>query len=114
MYIDIGKAAEQFQTKMITLLTKLGFQASLRAEGFAFFPGKEDGWKALPSIRLTRAEGVLTTRVHASDMLTMNNARAINATPEEAYQRIMRGIVEAKRLYDEYGKKATYVSVKNV
>jgi hypothetical protein len=114
LYIDIGKAAEQFQAKMITLLTKLGFQVSLRAEGFAFFPGKEEGWKSLPSIRLTRAEGVLTTRVHASDMLTTNNARAINATPEEAYQRIMSGIVEVKKLYDEYAKKATYVSVKNV
>jgi hypothetical protein len=111
MYIDIGGKAGQFQTKMVTLLAKLGFQASPRAEGLAFFPGEEEGWKRLPSIRLTRAEGALTMRVHASDTLTTYNAGAVNSTPDDVYQRIMRGIVEAQKLYNEYGGKATYVSV---
>jgi hypothetical protein len=113
MYIDIGGKAGQFQTKMVGLLAKLGFQASPRAEGFAFFPGEEGGWVKLPSIRLTRAEGVLTMRVHASDTLTTYNAGAVNSTPEDVYQRIMRGIVEAEKLYTEYGKKAAHVSVTN-
>ena len=113
MYIDVGGKAGQFQTKMVTLLTKLGFQASPRAEGFAFFPGEEEGWKALPSIRLTRAEGALTTRVHASDTLTKRNAVAVNSTPEDVYQRIMAGIVEAEKLYNEHGKKAAHVFVTN-
>jgi hypothetical protein len=111
MYIDIGGKAEQFQTKMVTLLAKLGFQASPRAEGFAFFPGEEEGWKRLPSIRLTRAEGALTMRVHASDTLTTYNTSAVNSTPDDVYQRIMSGIVEAEKLYNEYGKKGTYMSV---
>jgi hypothetical protein len=111
MYIDTGGKAAQFQTRMVALLAKLGFQASLRAEGFAFFLGEEEGWKRLPSIRLTRAEGALTMRVHASDTLTTYNAGAVDSTPDEVYQRIMRGIVEAENLYNEYGKKAAYVSV---
>jgi len=111
LYIDIGGKAEQFQTKMVALLAKLGFQASPRAEGFAFFPGGEDGWKRLPSIRLTRAEGALTMRIHASDTLTTHNASAVNSTPDNVYQRIMSGIVEAEKLYSEYGKKGTYMSV---
>jgi len=113
MYIDIGGKAEQFQRKMITLLVKLGFQASPRAEGFAFFPGEEEGWRRLPSIRLTRAEGVLTMMVHATDTLSTYNAGAVNSTPDDVYQRIMRGIVEAEKLYNEYGKKAAYVHVMN-
>jgi len=111
MYIDIGEKAREFQTKIVTLLTKLGFQASPRAEGFAFFPGDEQGWKRLPSIRLTRAGGVLITTVHASDALTTYNAAAVSSTPVDIYQRIMNGIVEAGKLYEEYGKKAAYVSV---
>jgi hypothetical protein len=111
MYIDVGGKAEQFQTKMVTVLAKIGFQASPRAEGLAFFPGEEDGWKRLPSIRLTRAEGALTMRVHASDTLTAYNAGAVSSTPNDVYQRIMSGIVEAEKLYNEYGKKASYVSV---
>jgi hypothetical protein len=113
MYIDIGRKAGQFQAKMVTLLVKLGFQASPRAEGFAFFPGEEEGWKRLPSIRLTRAEGALTMMVHATDTLTTYNAGAVNSTPDDVYQRIMRGIVEAEKLYNQYGKKAAYVSVMN-
>ena len=111
MYIDAGGKAGQFQTKMGTLLAKLGFHASPRAEGFAFFVGEEDGWKRLPNIRLTRAEGALTMSVHASDTLTTYNAGAVNSTPLDVYQRIMRGIVQAEKLYNEYGKKGTYVSV---
>jgi hypothetical protein len=111
MYIDVGGKAGQFQTKMIAFLAKLGFQASPRAEGFAFFPGDEEGWKRLPSIRLTKAEGVLTVKVHASDTLTIHNTAAVNFTPDEVYQRIMLGIVEAEKLYNEYSKKASYVSV---
>jgi hypothetical protein len=111
MCIDVGGKAGQFQAKMVTFLEKLGFQASVRAEGFAFFPGKEEGWKRLPSIRLTRTEGVLTVNVHASDTLTTYNAGAVNSTPDEVYQRIMLGMVEAEKLYNEYGKKASYVSV---
>jgi hypothetical protein len=111
MFIDVGGKAEQFETKMCTLLAKLGFQASPRAEGFAFFLGQEEGWKMLPSIRLTRAEGALTMMVHASDTLTAYNAGAVNSTPDDVYQRIMRGIVEAEKLYNEYGKKGAYVSV---
>ena len=113
MYIDIGNKAGQFQTKIVTLLTKLGFEASPRAEGFAFFPGKEDGWKRLPSIRLTRAGSVLTLRVHASDTLTTNNVSAVSSSPDDVYQRIMLGMIEAGKLYEEYGKKASYVSVTN-
>ena len=111
MYIDLGGKAGQFETKIVTILVKLGFQASPRAEGFAFFPGEEEGWKRLPSIRLTRAEGVLTMMVHATDTLTTYNAGAVNATPNDVYQRIMRGIVEAEKLYNEYGKNAAYMSV---
>jgi hypothetical protein len=111
MSIDIGGKAEQFETRMVGVLTKLGFQASPRAEGFAFFPGAEDGWKRLPSIRLTKAESVLTMRVHASDTLTTFNTSAVSSTPNDVYQRIMSGIVEAEKLYNEYGKKASYMSI---
>ena len=111
MYIDAGRKAEEFQTEMVTRLVKLGFQASPRAEGFAFFPGREEGWKRLPNIRLTRVESTITMRVHASDTLTAPNAGAVNSTPADVYQRILNGIVEAEKLYNEYGKKATYVSV---
>jgi hypothetical protein len=111
MYIDIEEKAEEFQRKIVSLLTKLGFQASPRAEGFAFFPGEEPGWKGLPSIRLTRTRGVLTMGVHASDTLTALNAGAVNSTPVDVYQRIMNGMVQAGKLYEEYGKKATHMSV---
>ena len=111
MYIDVRGKGEQFQTRMVALLAKLGFQGSPRAEGFAFFPGEQEGWKRLPSIRLTRAESVVTMMVHASDMLTTYNASAVNSTPDEVYQRIMAGIVEAEKLCNEYGKKDTDVSI---
>ena len=111
MYIDVGGESGQFQTKMVTLLAKLGFHASPRAEGLAFFPGEEEGWKRLPSIRLTRAESAITVMVHASDTLTTYNASAVNSTPNDVYQRIMAGIVEAEKLYNEYGKKASDVSI---
>jgi hypothetical protein len=111
MYIDVGGKGEQFQTKMVALLAKLGFQASPRAEGFAFFSGEQEGWKRLPSIRLTRAESAITMMVHASDTLTTYNASAVNSTPDDVYQRIMVGVVEAEKLYNEYGKKATDVSI---
>jgi hypothetical protein len=111
MHIDVGGKGGQFQTEMIALLAKLGFKASPRAEGIAFFPGEEEGWKRLPSIRLTRAESGLIVRVHASDTLTPSNASAVHSTPADVYQRIMDGIAEAEKLYNEYGKKATYVSV---
>ena len=111
MYIDVGEKAGEFQKKTVALLTKLGFHASPRAEGFAFFPGEEHGWKGLPSIRLTRAGGVLTIRVHASDTLTVLNAGAVGSTPLEVYQRIIDGMVGAGKLYSEYGKKAAYVSI---
>jgi hypothetical protein len=111
MYIDIGEKAEEFQRKILSLLTKLGFQASPRAEGFAFFPGEEPGWKGLPSIRLTRTRSVLTMRVHASDTLTALNASAVNSTPVAVYERIMSGMVQAGKLYEEYGKKATHMSL---
>jgi hypothetical protein len=111
MYIDVGRKGGQFQTEMITLLAKLGFDASPRAEGFAFFPGDEEGWKRLPSLRLTRAENTFTMRIHASDTLTTYNANAVYSTPADVYERIMHGIVEAEKLYNEYGKKATHVSV---
>ena len=52
----------------------------------------------------------MTIRVHASDTLTAHNVAAVNSTPDGVYQRIMHGIVEAEKLYNEYGKKA-YVSV---
>ena len=110
MYIDIRKA-EEFQRKIASLLTEFGFHASLRAEGFAFFPGEEQAWKGLPSIRLTRNGSVLIMRVHASDTLTALNANAVSSTPDNVYRRIMDGLVQAKKLYQEYGKKATYVSV---
>ena len=111
MYIDIGGKAEEFQRKIVNLLTKLGFQASLRAEGIAFFPGEEQGWKGLPSIRLTRTGSVLIMRVHATDTLTELNASAVSSTPDDVYRRTMNGLVQAKKLYEEYGKKASYVSV---
>jgi len=111
MYIDIGEKAEEFQRKILSLLTKLGFQASPRAEGFAFFLGAEPGWKGLPSIRLTRTRSVLTMRVHASDTLTALNAGAVNSTPFEVYQRIMKGMVHAGKLYEEHAKKAAHMSV---
>jgi hypothetical protein len=110
MYIST-KGAGQFQTKMVALFAKLGFHASPRAEGFAFFPGQEEGWKGLPSIRLTKTEGALIMSVHASDTLTARNAAAVNSTPDDVYQRIMHGIVEAEKLYNEYGKRAGYASV---
>ena len=111
MYIDVGGKAEEFQKKIVNLLTKLGFQASPRAEGFAFFPGEEPGWRRLPSIRLTRTQSVLTMLVHASDTLTAVNASAVNSTPGAVYERIMNGMVQAGRLYEEYGKKATHMSI---
>jgi hypothetical protein len=49
--------------------------------------------------------------VHASDTLTTDNASAVYSTPADVYQRIMHGIVEAEKLYNEYGKKATHVSI---
>jgi len=111
LYIDVGGRSGQFQTEMVTLLTQLGFQASHRVEGFAFFPGGDEGWKRLPSIRLTKARNVLTMSVHASDTLTTYNTAAVSSTPADVYQRIMHGILEAEKLYNEYGKKATFVSV---
>jgi hypothetical protein len=111
MYIDIGGKADEFQRKIVSLLTKLGFRASPRAEGLAFFPGEDPGWKGLPSIRLTRNGSVLTMRVHASDTLTVLNAGAVNSTPVDVYQRIMNGMVQAGKLYEEYGKKAAHMSV---
>jgi hypothetical protein len=111
MYIDVGGKAEEFQRKIVSLLTRLGFQASPRAEGFAFFPGGEPGWRRLPSIRLTRTQSVLTMMVHASDTLTAFNAGAVNSTPVDVYERIMNGMVQAGKLYEEYGKKAAHMSV---
>ena len=111
LYIDIGGKAEEFQRKLVTLLTELGFHASLRAEGLAFFPGEEQRWKGLPSIRLTRIGNILTINVHASDTLTTLNANAVNSTPVDVYRRIMNGLVQAGKLYEEYGGKAAYVSV---
>jgi len=111
MYIDIGGKAEEFQRKTVSLLTKLGFTASPRAEGLAFFLGEEQEWKELPSIRLTRTGSVLTMRVHASDTLTMLNAEAVSSTPDDVYRRIMNGLVQAGKLYEEYRKKAAYVYV---
>ena len=111
MYIDIGRNAEAFQTKIVNLFTKLGFQASPRAEGFAFFPGVEEAWKRLPSIRLTKAGSVVTLRVHASDSLTTMNVGAVRSTPDAVYERIIEGMVAAGKLYKEQGKKASYVSV---
>jgi len=111
MYIDVGGKAEEFQRKVVSLFSKLDFQASPRAEGFAFFPGEEQGWKGLPSIRLTRNGGILTLKVHASDTLTAHNAGAVSSTPVVVYQRIMDGLVRAGKLYEEYGRKAAYVSV---
>jgi hypothetical protein len=111
LYIDIGGKVEELQRKLVNLLTKFGFQTSLRAEGLAFFPGNEQSWKGLPSIRLTRAGTVLVMRVHASDTLTTLNASTVNSTPVDVYRRIMNGLVQAGKLYQEYGRKATYVSV---
>ena len=111
MYIDVGGKAEEFQKKIVSVLTKLGFQASPRAEGFAFFPGEELGWRRLPSIRLARTQGVLTMMVHASDTLTALNAGAVNSTPVAVYERIMNGMVQAGKLYEEYGKKAAHMSL---
>jgi len=111
LYIDIGGKADEFQKKLVNALSKLGFQASIRAEGFAFFPGEEAGWKGLPSLRMTRNGGVLTTKVHASDMLTDLNARAVGSTPNDVYRRLMNGLVEAGRLYEMYSKKAAYASI---
>ena len=106
LYVDVGEKAEEFQGKIISILTKLGLQASPRAEGFAFFLGEEPGWKRLPSIRLTRTRGVFTVMIHASDTLTALNAGAVNSTPIDVYERIMNGIVQARKLYEEYGMKA--------
>jgi len=111
MYIDTGGKTEEFQRKLVSLLTEFGFQAARRAEGFAFFPGEEQAWKGLPSIRLTRAGTVLAMRVHATDTLTTLNASAVNSTPVDVYRRIMKGLVQAAKLYEEYGRKAAYVSV---
>ena len=111
MYIDIGGKADEFQKKLVNVLSKLGFQASIRAEGFAFFPGEELGWKGLPSLRMTRNGSVLTTKVHASDMLTDGNARAVGSTPIDVYRRLVDGLVEAGKLYEMYSKKATYASI---
>jgi hypothetical protein len=111
MYIDIGGKADEFQRKIVSLLTEFGFQASPRAEGFAFFAGEEPSWKWLPSIRLTRSGSVLTMKVHASDTLTALNAGAVNSTPVDVYQRIMNGMVQAGKLYEEYGKKAAHMFV---
>jgi len=111
MYIDIGGKAEEFQRKLVRRLTELGFQTSLRAEGFAFFPGEEPGWKGLPSIRLTRVGSVLTLGVHAGDTLTTFNASTVNSTPIAVYQRIMDALMQARNMYEEYGRKAAYVSV---
>jgi hypothetical protein len=111
MYIDTGGKADEFQRKMVKRLSKLGFQASIRAEGFAFFLGEEPGWKGLPSIRLTRNGSVLTVRIHASDTLTAVNSLAVGSEPIDVYLRIMKGLVEAWRLYEEYGKKAAYASI---
>ena len=111
MYIDVGGKAEEFQKKIVGVLTKLGFQASPRAEGFAFFPGEELSWRRLPSIRLTRTQGVLTMMVHASDTLTTINAGLVNSTPVAVYERIMNGMVQAGKLYQEYGKKAAHMSL---
>ena len=60
---------------------------------------------------MARNGSVLTLRVHASDTLTDINARAIGSTPIDVYGRLMNGLVEAGKLYEEYGKKAAYVSV---
>ena len=106
LYIDVGEKAEEFQGKIISILTELGLQASPRAEGFAFFLGEEPGWKGLPSIRLTRTRGVFTMRIHASDTLTALNAGAVNSTPVDVYQRIMNGIVQARKLFVEHGMRA--------
>lgn len=111
LYIDIGGKADEFQKKLVNVLSKLGFQASIRAEGFAFFPGEESGWKGLPSIRMTKNGSVLTTKVHASDMLTDANARAVGSTPIDVYRRLVNGLVEAGKLYEMYSKKATYVAI---
>jgi hypothetical protein len=111
MYIDIGGKVEEFQRKLVRLLTEFGFQPSLRAEGFAFFPGEEQSWKGLPSIRLTRSGSVVAMRVHASDTLTALNASAVGSTPVDVYRLIMNGLVQAGKLFEEYGKKAAYVSV---
>ena len=111
MYIDVGRKAELFQTNMVSLLAKLGFHASPRAEGFAFFPGKEEGWKQLPSIRLTRAESAFSVTVHSSDNLTTYNASAVHSTPAGVYDQVMRGVGEIEKLYKEYGKKAAHLSV---
>ena len=111
MYIDAGRKTEEFQRKLVSLLTEFGFEASPRAEGFAFFPGEEQAWKGLPSIRLTRAGTVLAVRVHATDTLTALNASAVSSTPVDIYRRIMDGLVQAGKLYRDYGRKAAYVSV---
>ena len=111
LYIDIGGRADELQKKLVTVLTKLGFQASIRAEGFAFFPGEEQGWMGLPSIRMARSGSVLTMRIHASDTLTAVNAHAVDSTPIDVYRRLVNGLVEAGRLYEEYSKKAAYSSV---
>jgi len=60
---------------------------------------------------MARNGSVLTLRVHASDTLTAMNARAVGSTPIDVYRRLMIGLVEAGRLYKEYGKKAAYASV---
>ena len=111
VYIDVGGKADEFQKKLVNILSKLGFQPSIRAEGLAFFPGKEQGWKGLPSIRMTRNGSVLVMKIHASDTLNAVNARAVGSTPIDVYRRLVSGLVESGRLYEEYSKKAAYASV---
>jgi len=111
MYIDIEQKAEEFQKKLVNVLTKAGFHVSPRAEGFAFFPGEEQGWKSLPSIRLTRAGNVLVLRIHATDMLTASNASAVSSSPADIYRRLIVGLEQARALFHEYKKKASYVSI---
>lgn len=111
LYIDIGGKSEEFRRKLVSILTSIGFQASPRAEGLAFFPGEEQGWKGLPSIRLTIVGTVLAMKVHASDTLTTINANVVNSTPVDVYRRIMNGFVQASKLYEEYGREAAFVSI---
>ena len=111
LYIDIGGKSEEFQKKLVNTLTGFGFQASPRAEGYAFFPGDELGWKGLPSLRLTIVGTVFAIRIHASDTLTKVNASMVNATPDDVYRRIMGALVQAKKVYEEYGRKAACVFV---
>lgn len=113
MSIDVGGKAEELQTKIIDCLTKLGFLAHRRAEGFAFFPGEEQGWLWLPNIRLARTAGTVTIMIHASDALTTENAAAVRSTAAQVYELIIKGVTETGKLYEKYGKKASYVSINN-